>query len=144
VVSLVLLGCGSRLLVAEEFDAGSPVAPADSNSGSNDAGGSVFMCGSARCTNHPTVVLGVPLNGYACCYSAERSACGVVEIDNCIELDQPGHPDPTCQSVTSPQLGNLPGCCSPGSPGTCGSFESNIGIGCIKIPGVTPQMNCTY
>jgi len=106
------------------------------------------MCGSARCTNHPTVIAGVPLNGYACCYNAERSACGVIELDNCIPLDQPGHPDPTCQPVMSPQLGNLPGCCSPGPPGSttglCGSFESNIGIGCIQIPLLTPQMNCTY
>jgi hypothetical protein len=138
-VSLELLGCGSHVLVAEERpDAGDRVADADAARAERG----VFTCGTTRCTDHPTVVAGVTLNGYACCHNAKRSACGVIELDTCVPLDQPGHPDPSCQPVTSTLFGVLPGCCTP--TGSCGSFESNIGIGCIQIPLVTPPMNCTY
>jgi hypothetical protein len=140
-VSLVLVCCGSHVVVAEE-PVHNSVVQGDAQSGVDDPDQGIFMCGTKRCTNHPAVFGGVTLNGYACCLSAERSACGVIELDACLELDQPGRPEPSCQAVTSPQLGVLPGCCAPG--GSCGSFESTIGLGCFKIPFLTPLTYCTY
>jgi hypothetical protein len=144
-LAVVLSSCGKDVTVADEPDANVKergVTRTDARPDEEDAGESNFMCGHSRCTNHPTTIAGATLNGYACCSDPERSACGVVELDTCVELNQPGHIDPTCQPVTSSLLGVLPGCCTP--LGTCGSFESNVGVGCIQIPLVTPPGTCTH
>jgi hypothetical protein len=142
VLSLVLSACGSHVVVAEQTDASVPVTDADAQSVQDDADQGVFTCGRKRCTNHPTVIAGLTLNGYACCYDARRSACGAIELDNCIELDQPGRPESSCPMVTYPPLGVLPGCCTP--DGTCGSLETNVGVGCVQIPVLTPFGVCKY
>jgi hypothetical protein len=158
-LALVSSACGQRVLIAEQVDARAPVTT------QSDAGVGVdanfmeqgnFMCGHSRCTNHPAFIasLNLQLNGYACCYDVKRSACGVVEGDNCFPLNAPGHVDMTCPTSASSTagplaqaltavLGVLPGCCTP--VGMCGLLESNIGIGCIQLPpGLGTFATCDY
>src|ERR1700759_1739506 len=102
----LLTACGEHITVAERdvpdagiaADAGTNTHTAiegGTDPGVTDAAQGVFLCGTSRCINHPTVVAGVTLNGLACCFDAKRSACGAVELDQCIELNQPGKLDPT-------------------------------------------------
>jgi hypothetical protein len=159
---LLLFGCGDHVVVAEQLDAGAPKKKTESDANAHVSGvdadayeEGVLMCGHSRCTNHPLMSGGVQLlNGYACCADAAHSTCGVVipipilgltpsvQLDNCIPLNQPGHPEDSCAPVTIQGLGTLRGCCRPG--GSCGSYESTIGIGCIFIPINGPAASCTY
>jgi hypothetical protein len=133
-----------------ESDANDHVNGVDAGADTDEG---VFMCGHSRCTNHPLMSSGVQfLNGYACCADAPHSICGAVipafvltpplQLDSCIPLNQPGRQDNSCPPVTLPVLGTLPGCCRPG--GSCGSYESTIGIGCILIPTQATVASCTY
>jgi hypothetical protein len=142
--AVLLSGCGTHVVVAEQFDAGAGATmESDAQLGDDavafDQG--VLTCGHSRCRNHPAMIGGVTLNGFACCYDAKHSACGVVEIDTCFPLDLPGRQDDSCEPVST-MLGYLPGCCTPG--GACGSLETTIGIGCVQIPLVTPLGKCKF
>lgn len=145
-LSVLLAGCGSHVVVAEQADARAAVtteSDADVGEAAFDQG--ILTCGHVRCTNHPAMIAGgVALNGLACCFDAKRSACGVAELDNCFPLNMPGHRDESCQPALNTVLGDLPGCCTPSN--TCGSLETTIGIGCVQIPLVTPLPigRCNY
>src|SRR5581483_3843625 len=78
-LTLLLSGCGSHVVVAEQLDAGAPLKThsEDAEVDGEDAHQAVFTCGKKRCTNHPASVLGVTLNGFACCPDPEHSVCGV-------------------------------------------------------------------
>jgi hypothetical protein len=102
--------------------------------GTGGAGGSggVVVCGGVECPP-PSVPIG---QVDSCCVGDK---CGITSSflgSQCIELNQPGQPDPSCppQSI---QGFTLPGCCKPN--GMCGVMDSFIGLGCVDPGPFTGQ-----
>jgi hypothetical protein len=137
-----MAGCGSNVIVAEQTQHNQVAAdggeqePADSTH--------VTLCGAARCKDLSVDINGTgTVTGYACCVDPARSACGVVEVTQCVELNYPGHVNAACPSL--PLSGSdAPGCCRP--DGTCGVLDTQYGLGCAQLPFVPSSLagTCVY
>lgn len=143
--AFALPGCGTSLPVAQQKK------ELDTNDGGlpQDAGGPaivdpdalpevVTVCGNARCMNRVATIPGAgEVVGFACCVNPRLSQCGIVGLVTCLEMDQEGRLDPSCDMP----LSSLPGCCRP--EGKCGVMQSDLGIGCAAIPVWSEFTTCT-
>ncbi|HVW29663.1 MAG TPA: hypothetical protein VHC69_30075 [Polyangiaceae bacterium] len=152
VLCVVLDGCGSDVIVAEQGRRSDASNAADAGDVFIDDAGdtsSFRLCGTARCTDFSLPLSGQTIQLFACCADARRSACGIVEGTQCAELHYPGHLDMNCTSIP-PQVTNglgeeLPGCCR--KDNTCGFLDTEYGFGCAQIqipPFFSGGIPCTY
>jgi hypothetical protein len=152
--SMLVVGCGSHVVVADEAkhsDASQTgTGGADSEGADSegvDAGDAthITLCGKARCKDISVVIPGSgTVTGYACCPVAGESLCGVVEVTQCVQLNFPGHADPSCHSPFSGTGFDDNGCCRP--DGTCGVLDTQFGLGCAQLPFVPASIagSCVY
>jgi len=147
-LSLLLAGCGTSLVVAEQKKGLEPNdggSPPDAEPPSIDAPDAlpevVTICGNARCTNRTANIAGAEIFGFACCVNPQLSQCGIVAFGTlCLEVDKVGKLDSNCSMPQASPLGPLPGCCRP--EGKCGVFEPNLG--CFALPLWTDLTACKY
>jgi hypothetical protein len=135
-----ICGCpGGASGVRRCDDAGAAFGPCD-------ACASVVTCGGRRCEIVRVEPLALSLS--PCCPEGRPDRCGVdvshfVKLHgyaaDCLELDAPGTPDPSCPSVEVPVPGKgsatLPGCRA--SSGACGydvDLPGVIDLGCTEKP----------
>jgi hypothetical protein len=141
------VGCGSHVVLAEAKHEDASRAGDGGEPRGNDVDGGdathITLCGKSRCKDLSVVIPGSgTVTGYACCVDPARSTCGVVEVTECVELNYPGHVDPTCHSPLSSL--DFPGCCRP--DGTCGVLDTQYGLGCAQLPFVPSSLagTCVY
>lgn len=119
---------------------GVPTGGASGSGGSTGGAGNVgggggsgpVVCGGVTC-DPPSLPIG---QADSCCVGDK---CGITSSmigGQCVELNQPGTPDPTCpeQSI---QGFNLPGCCK--DTGFCGVMDTFLGLGCVDPGQFTSQ-----
>lgn len=54
-------------------------------------------------------------------------------VGECLELEAPGTPNPSCPGATIASFIPLEGCCRP--EGICGVQDTLLGLGCANISG---------
>ncbi|MFO0570052.1 MAG: hypothetical protein U0263_30695 [Polyangiaceae bacterium] len=108
-----------------------------SDGGSGNVAGTGVVCGGQLCTPPSTPIGQVD----SCCVGDK---CGITSSligSVCVELGQPGKPDPTCPAQSIQGI-PLQGCCKPN--GICGVLDTFIGVGCVDPSqfGGPPSPKC--
>ncbi len=142
-LSSTLAACGSDVVVAEQ-------ARQSDASGSSDAGEvdadfvDIMLCGTSKCTGRSVVIPGVgKVSGLPCCHHDPQGfVCGLVEVTECVPLNQEGRIESSCPSIPNTALGTLDGCCRPDN--TCGVLANAVDLGCTQVPFLSQFVSCAY